>query len=397
MKKEISKYLEINSSNITFFWKGRVALSAIWKSIGIKPGDEIILPAFTCVVVANPIIYLGAKPIYVDIDPRTYNIDIALIESKITSHTKAILAQNTFGLSSDLDKIIEIAKKNNLVVIEDCTHGFGGYYKGQKNGLIADVSFFSTQWNKPFSTGIGGFAVTKNLELANKLNTYEETFIKPGKFEKNILKVLLFLHDKINNQLYWPAIKTYRWLSQHNLIIGSSQGDELTEPTIPNGFKKGMSDIQLNYGRKEVKQINKLTEHRRIIANIYKKQLMDIYIEPPYEPEYAVHTFLKYPVLVHDRTKLIALAQKKYIELGDWFVSPIHPVTKNFRSFYYFMGENLIAETIAKHIINLPTHSGISEHEAMRIVGFMKKNRSLLFHSYREIISIKNDKKERTY
>jgi dTDP-4-amino-4,6-dideoxygalactose transaminase len=111
MKKEISKYLEINSSNITFFWKGRVALYAILKSIGIKPGDEIILPAFTCVVVANPIIYLGAKPIYVDIDPRTYNIDIALIESKITSHTKAILAQNTFGLSSDLDKIIEIAKK----------------------------------------------------------------------------------------------------------------------------------------------------------------------------------------------------------------------------------------------------------------------------------------------
>lgn len=395
MKKEISKYLAINSLNITFFWKGRVALYAILKSIGIEPGDEIILPAFTCVVVVNPIIYLGAKPVYVDIDPNTYNIDISLIERKITSRTKAILAQNTFGLSSDLDKIIEIANRYKLVVIEDCTHGFGGFYKGQKNGLVADVSFFSTQWNKPFSTGIGGFAVTKNRELSAKLIEYENTLIKPRNIEKIVLRALLLLHEKLDSKLYWPAIKIYRWLSQNNLIIGSSQGDELTKPIMPVGFVKGMSDIQLNYGKKEVKQIDQITEHRRVIANIYKKQLIEIHIEPPFEPEYAIHTYLKYPVLVRDRVKFIALAQKNNIELGDWFLSPIHPITENFESFYYYMGENRIAETISRYIINLPTHSGISENDAIRIAKFIKKNKDQIFSSCREIIN-KNDRKERS-
>jgi perosamine synthetase len=106
------------------FWKGRVALYAILKTLEIKEGDEIILPAFTCVVAVNPIIYLGANPVYVDIDPTTYNIDVSMIERKITEKTRAILAQNTFGLAPDLDMILEVANKYKLMVIEDRAHGF---------------------------------------------------------------------------------------------------------------------------------------------------------------------------------------------------------------------------------------------------------------------------------
>ena len=147
-KFNITNYLNINPQDIFLFWKGRVALYAILKAMGIKEGDEIILPAFTCVVAVNPIIYLGARPVYVDVDPKTYNIDVKTLERlnvKTLKKAKAILAQNTFGLSSDLDAIFEIAKKYNLFVIEDCAHGFGGFYKGKPNGTIADVSFFSVQ------------------------------------------------------------------------------------------------------------------------------------------------------------------------------------------------------------------------------------------------------------
>jgi perosamine synthetase len=142
LKDSISKYLDIDAPCIFLFWKGRVGLYAILKAIDIKEGDEVVLHAFTCVVAVNPIIYLGAKPVYVDIDPLTLNIDHKKIEEKITKKSKVILAQNTFGLSANLDAIFEIANKYNLFVIEDCAHGFGGTYKGKKNGTISDASFF---------------------------------------------------------------------------------------------------------------------------------------------------------------------------------------------------------------------------------------------------------------
>ena len=133
LKEQIANFFSCDKENIILTWKGRVALYGILKALDLKEGDEIIIPSFTCVVVPNAIIYCKLKPVYVDIDSRTYNIDVSKIEEKITSRTKAILAQNTFGLSSDIDKIKEVAKKNNLFVLEDCTHGFGGSYKNKLN------------------------------------------------------------------------------------------------------------------------------------------------------------------------------------------------------------------------------------------------------------------------
>jgi len=408
-KQLIGKYLGVNSQNIFLFWKGRIALYAILKAIGIKEGDEVILPAFTCVVAVNPIIYFGAKPVYVDIDPKTYNVNPNKIEEKITPKTKAILAQNTFGLSADLDVICEIAKKYNLFVIEDCAHGFGGFYKGKPNGTIADAAFFSSQWNKPFSTGLGGIAVVKEGQGANgamgewvieNLKQMEENFIKPSLKDILQLKTLIFLREHfLNSNTYWFALKTYRWLSKNNLILGSSQGEELERPVKPKDFEKGFSEVQAKKGieelmgkcvnglmREKQRKIDKVIEHRRKIANLYKKALLGLGIEPPYEPEYAVHTYLKFPLLVKDRKKIFKEAEKKKIELGDWFISPIHPITKNLEYWHYKYGENPIAEKISQHIVNLPTHTKITEDYVARIAEFLKKNRDNIYSSYGEIV-----------
>ncbi|HDK27931.1 MAG TPA: aminotransferase class I/II-fold pyridoxal phosphate-dependent enzyme [Candidatus Atribacteria bacterium] len=416
-KNKIANYLKINSGHIFLFWKGRVALYAILKAIGIKEGDEIILPAFTCVVAVNPIIYLGAKPVYVDIDPKTYNVNPNKIEEKITPKTKAILAQNTFGLSADLDAICEIAKKYNLYVIEDCAHGFGGFYKGKLNGTIADAAFFSTQWNKPFSTGLGGIAVVKEGQWVNgamgkwvieKLKQMEENFIKPSLKDILQLKTLIFLREHfLNSNTYWFALKTYRWLSKHNLILGSSQGKELERPIKPKDFEKGFSEVQAKKGIEELMgkcvnglmrkrvdgcrgrkgwKIDKVIEHRKKVADMYKNILKDLDIEPPYEPEYAVHTYLKFPLLVKDRKKIFKEAEKERIELGDWFISPIHPITKNLEYWHYKWGENPIAEKISQHIVNLPTHTKISEDYVAHIAQFLRKNRDNIYSSFEEIV-----------
>lgn len=381
-KSIIADYLEINSENVFLFWKGRVALFAVLKAINIQVDDEVILPAFTCVVAVNPIVYLGAKPIYVDIDPRTFNIDPNKIEGKITSKTKVIIAQNTFGLSPDLDAIFEIAQKYNLFVIEDCAHGFGGTYKGKKNGTIADASFFSSQWNKPFSTGIGGIAVSKNEAIAKNLREIEGNAVEPNLKERIMLKTLLEVKKRfLTSDLYWFALNTYRKLSNWNLILGSSQGYEIEKPIQPDNFLKGFSDVQAKEGLKYFEKqngkykIDLLIEHRRKIANLYKTILSELGIEPPYEPCYALHTYLKFPLLVKDRTKFFALAQQEKIELGDWFVSPIHPVVKDFELWHYKFGENPLAEFASRHIVNLPTHEGVDENYVDKVYTFLKKSR----------------------
>ena len=201
-----------------------------------------------------------------------------------------------------------------------------------------------------------------------------------------VLKTLLFIRKSLGAKLYWPAIKTYRWLSKNNLILGSSQGEELEVPVKPKGFEKGFSRTQSKKGRSELGKFDKILEHRKKVATLYKKILLDMEIEPPHEPEYAVHTYLKFPLLVKDRMRFFKLAEKEKIELGDWFLSPIHPITKNFELWHYKWGGNPVAEKISRHIVNLPTHTKIDEDYVGRIALFLEKNRNEIYGSYEEML-----------
>ena len=123
---------------------GRMGLYSILQALGIGSGDEVIIPAFTCVVVPNAIIYRKATPIYVDIDPKTFNIDISLVEKRITSKTRALYAQHTFGLVCDIEGLNALGAKYGIPVIEDGAHALGASWKGNPVGSLADVAFFST-------------------------------------------------------------------------------------------------------------------------------------------------------------------------------------------------------------------------------------------------------------
>src|SRR3989339_2196666 len=108
-----------NNAKAFSFWKGRVALYAILKALGMTENDEVILPGYTCVMDLNPIKYLAARPVYVDIEPKTFNMDVSLLEEKITPKTKVIIAQHTYGYVCDMDAILDIANRHNITVIED--------------------------------------------------------------------------------------------------------------------------------------------------------------------------------------------------------------------------------------------------------------------------------------
>ncbi|MCK5720360.1 MAG: aminotransferase class I/II-fold pyridoxal phosphate-dependent enzyme [Thiomargarita sp.] len=355
-KDQIAQYIDYKQNNIFLYWKGRVALYAILKAMGIKPNDEIILPAYTCVVVPNAIIYLGANPVYVDICESTYNMDITKVEAAITDKTKVIICQNTYGLSSDLGALINIAKRYNLHTIEDCTHGFGGFYRGKPNGQFCDAAFFSTQWNKPFSTGIGGFAITKSAKIVANLAQLEPKKYLPSLKDGLSLKALYFVKRYIINDFsYWTLVKLYRLLSKYNLVIGSSSGGEISSTKMPNNFFKDFSSAQAKEGLRNLKNLTKLMQVRKQNAKIYSnllQKLGKIYVN---QNLFDNHGFLKYPILVKDRDSFLKLAEKNRIELGDWFISPLHPVIGDLTAWQFDKKSFPVATFIAQHIVNLPT------------------------------------------
>jgi perosamine synthetase len=362
------------------FFKGRVALYAILKAIGVKPGDEIIIPGFTCIVVPNAITYLGGKPVYVDINPNTFNIDVSKLEEALAAKNsltrpKAIIAQHTFGIPAEMDKVVDIARRYNLYAIEDSCHAIGSKYNGKEVGIFGDAAFFSSQWSKPLTTGLGGWAIVNNEKLRESMKDIYPDFIEPSFKEKALLGLQYLIYAKLfKPSLFWIAQNSYRTLSRMGVMIGSSSDEEL-ESKMPEGYKKKMSQWQRNLLEMKVGQIDQMIDHRRWVTSLYEKQLKEVGLKTINLPEKHEPVFLRYPLLIRDKERTLREARQKRLEIGDWFVSPVHPNLYGWDKVGYRSGMCPVAEDICRHVINLPTHRGINEEEASKIAEFVVNSR----------------------
>ena len=367
-RTDLANFLGNNADQISLYWKGRVGLYAVLKAMGIGPGDEVILPAFTCVVVPNAILYTGATPVYVDIDPNSLCCGAQSIEKAITPKTKAILIQNMLGLSYEVHDIVSIAKSRGIYTIEDCTHGFGGKYQGQFNGLMSDAAFFSSQWNKPFSTGIGGMLVINNQALHKPLQKINATLEAPSFKDRVVLSTLIWARTYLlKGYTYWTLLRWYRWLSQKGWVIGSSSADELTGTSMPEGYVKGMSLVQCRKGIKSLKSLKKTMLLRKNNALKVHDWLLKHHKTCVPQPLHEDHAFLKYPLLVNDRAAFIETSEKARLPLGDWFISPLHPVESSLVPWGLNIDQYPHARYISQHIVNLPLEGDLS-----RLINFLE-------------------------
>lgn len=372
MKDRLAKAFALYSSDgaLFTFWKGRVALYCFLKSLHLKPGDEVILPGLTCVVVPNAIIYAGLVPIYVDVNVDSFNMDPSKIEEKITNRTRVIVIQNTFGLSSDVEKIVALSKRYALITIDDCTHGYGGTYNIKPNGSLADAAFYSSQWNKPFSTVIGGYLVVNNLQLIESVKKEYLKYKLPTVSDN--IKLFCLFHIKrwlINQWTYWPLLTLYRWLSQYDFILGSSQKDELLDVKKPNNYEKKMSFFQQTKAIKEIGKLSERLKLRRKNAKIITSWLIKnqkIHVKESY---HCNHSWLKYPILVKNRRLFFEEAAKKKVPLGDWFISPIHPVQRYYHRWFFDLGSCQNSVQLSNHLVNLPTDTKNIE----MVIKFLEK------------------------
>src|ERR1022692_65678 len=167
-------------TNGVHFRRGRVAQCAILKAFGIGRGDEVIIQAFTCVAVPCPVLATGAKPVFADILPATFNLDPASVEARVTPRTRAIVVQHTFGIPADMDSILRIARARGIYVIEDCCHTIASAYRGARVGSLGDAAFSAYRWGKPLVVGIGGTAIIQGEEFRTRLQEISQSSRIPG-------------------------------------------------------------------------------------------------------------------------------------------------------------------------------------------------------------------------
>jgi len=376
LEEEFKKYLGVKYA--FSFNSGRSGLMAILRAMEIKEGNEMLLQAFTCNSAVNPILYFGAKPVFVDID-ETINLDPEDLKKKITPKSKAVMIQHTFGWPAKIDEILEICKKYNLYLIEDCAHSLGAKYKGKYCGIFGDAAFFSFGRDKIISSVFGGMVVTNNEKIGERIKEFQEKLDFPSNFW--IFQQLL--HPILTNYLVLPAYGLSSSLGRiilgifHILsILSKGVYKKEKKGKITKYFPKRLPNALANLALNQFKKLERFNEHRREIAKFYEENLKNSkFILPLAKPlNDEIPTFMRYPILTNFNTdKILKEARKRKIYLDDgWRKTPIVPLDTKIDKMKYTTGTCPKAEEIAKKIINLPTHINISKKDAQKIIEFLK-------------------------
>lgn len=356
------------------FWKGRVAMYAILKALGVGAGDAVVLPGYTCVMDVNPVTYLGAEPVFVDIEPVTYNVDVERLEAAVTPRTRVIVAQHTYGYPCEMDAVLEIAARHGVPVIEDCCLALGSTYRGKRCGTFGVASYWSFQWNKPFTTGIGGMATTDDAELAGRLASLCETEMQPPPAKAALM---LAAQRLVYRACIYPkttafATSLYRWLTRKGAVVGSSSTEEFV-PEMPEGFFAGMDRGQARAGLRQMRRIERNLAHRRRMGRLYDELLREAGWQVPEVPDTMDPVLVRYPVRVADKARAVAEAPKHLVELGTWFECPLHPAETPMEEYGYREGMCPEAERACREVVNLPTHPRAGEATARRSVAFVRE------------------------
>jgi perosamine synthetase len=365
------------------FWRGRVALYGILKSLGIAPGDSILVPGFTCFAVPATVLFAGARPLYVDIDRNTFNISLDALQSvwdeNSRANIKAIVIQHTYGLPADLNHILAWARQRGIATIEDCAHAWGSRYRNERGcwsevGTEADAAFFSSQWTKPVSTGLGGWAKANHPELELRLRRFhEKECISPSSGEIALLASQVAVRELFSSSwAHWTARSIYQFFYRRGLLIGTSTPDEL-RGKMPLAYAKQMSNFQKWLLKKQL--ADKSVEiHRRRLKEIYDQALGSVGLSEFPIPEDTDPVFLRYPVRVRNKKRALAEAQRRRIELGDWYTHPIdRPEGLKAETFAYRSGMCPEGEHAAAEVVNLPMHLRVTEKSAHEVVEFLKE------------------------
>ena len=307
---------------------GTTALHLALSAIGIKYGDEVIVPDLTFISPVNAVLYCNATPVLCDIDRKNWCIDSKLVEELITEKTKAIIVVHLYGNSADMDKIMEVAERHKIFVIEDTAESLGTTYKGRKLGSIGTIGCFSFYGNKTMTTGEGGFCTTNSQELYEKMTMLRD-------------------HGMIPSKRYW-----------HEFI----------------GYNYRLTNLQAALGVAQLERINYFVNRKHEIGKIYKEKLNGKVLLHPEGNDYS-GTYWLYSVLLNDekeRDNLIKFLYQNGIDTRKFFY-PVHIMPPYER---YSSNNYPISTDISGKGINLPSSVRLEDEEVNyvcnKIIEFLR-------------------------
>ena len=299
---------------------GTSALFLAYNELEFQPGDEVIVPSHTFIATVSPLAFFKAKPVFVDIDPDTYCMDIEDVKEKISSKTKCITPVHIYGHPVDIDPLIEIASEKNIKIIEDCCQAHGAEYKGKKVGNFGDFGIYSFFPSKNMTVGgDGGMIVTNN-------DTYGKIF-----------------------QIRRDHGRTTKY-----------RNDNL-------GLNFRLNEIQAAIGRIQLKHLSNWVDIRRKIVNFYNNIFKNFpQVKTPAEKEWAKHAYYVYTVQVENRDKFIEYLNDQKIATGIYYPIPVHkqPIIEKI---YGKQPELPITEEIVNKIVSLPLSPQLTREELERI------------------------------
>jgi len=320
-EKQFTEYIGVNHAVATS--SGTTAIHLALLANGITPGDEVITTPFTFIATATPILFCGAKPVFVDIDPKTFNLDPLKIEAAITEKTKAIMPVHLYGQPAAMDHIMEIAEARELVVIEDACQAHGAAYRSKTVGSFGDCGCFSFYPTKNMTTSEGGMVTTNDSELAERLT-------------------LLRNHGQSKRYDY-------------NMI----------------GYNFRMTDISAAIGIVQLSKVEKHTEKRIENAKKLTEGLEGI-VEVPYIMSDVRHVFHQYTIKQNSRDRLKEALAEAGIGSGIYYPKPLH----QFPVFHEYVDEGFsapVSEEISHEVLSLPVHPGVTEEGIEKIINEIKK------------------------
>ena len=363
---------------------GRSSLYAILKTLELEKGSEVLLQAFTCNAVPNPILWAGLEPIYADCDKDNFNIDIEDLKAKISPKTKAVIIQHTFGLPANMDEIKRVCEVNNLILIEDCAHSLGAEFKGQKVGTFGKAAFFSFSRDKVISSVYGGVAVTNDEKIGEALRQAQGKMGFPNPFW--IFQQIF--HPIFLNYIILPIYnfldlgKMFLVLSQWIHILSKAVSSKEKKGQRPDYFPKALPNAMATMAYNQFGKLEKFEAARKNLFNFYIENLKNCPFALPQMPASpsqggqagVKQSYLRFTIKHKDAQEIIYDAwHKQNILLGDWYTTPIAPFDTKIEKMHYKTGMCPTAERLAKITLNLPTHINISKKDADRIINFLKK------------------------
>jgi dTDP-4-amino-4,6-dideoxygalactose transaminase len=361
---------ESELTGLTYF-RGRVALYSILKALGVGRGDEVALSAYTCVAVPEALLALGAQPVWVDLKPGGLTMDPDHAESVITSRTRALIVQHTFGVPADMDRLTEIAGRHGIALIEDCCHTFRSTYKGRVVGTFGTASFYSFEWGKPLVAGMGGSAVAADAELREKL--WEQSAILQDPPIVRDLKIELeYLGYRLifRPALYWTAKKFKNLLDSMGIIEPSYNPPRNGIPSADFLFR--MSPWSRRRLRRATGDIQRVADHSTWITRQYRERIRTPYVAHPRVEPLSRVVFGRYPLTSPYKEAIIRLSKKAMVEVAGWYSSPVHPLSqKQWGTVGYMTGCCPNAEQRAREVLTLPTHAKVVQWDVDRTVDFL--------------------------